>query len=64
MPVRPMTDEEAELYFGNGLVIFGQKRPQPSSKNSEPKESSSATDPMQPAQQALEDWGKRMFKGD
>lgn len=61
MPVRPMTDEEAELYFGNGLVIFGQKRPQPSSKNSEPKESSSATDLMQPAQQALEEALKRKF---
>jgi hypothetical protein len=50
-----MTDEEAEHYFGNGLVTFNQRRPEPSSKNFEPKESSSATDPMQPAVDAMEE---------
>jgi len=29
MSVRPMTDEEAEPYFGSGLMIFGQERPKP-----------------------------------
>ena len=27
MPVRRMTDQEAELIFGSGLVIVGMKRP-------------------------------------
>lgn len=45
MPVRPMTDEEAERYFGGGLVIFGQKRPRPSSESSETPASSSANEP-------------------
>jgi hypothetical protein len=35
MPVREMTDAEAERIFGGGLVIFGQKRPQPSSASSQ-----------------------------
>jgi hypothetical protein len=59
-----MTDEEAERYFGNGLVIFGQKRPQPSSESSATPESGSATeaDPMQPAVDAIEEWGRRTFR--
>jgi hypothetical protein len=36
-------------------VTFNQRRPEPSSKNFEPKESSSATDPMQPAVDAMEE---------
>ena len=65
MPVRPMTDEEAEKFFGNGLVIFGQKRPLPLSKSSETVESSSASEPdtMKPAQDAIESWGKEKFGG-
>jgi len=60
-----MTDEEAERIFGGGLVIFGQKRPQPSSESSATPESSSATeaDPMQPAVDAIEEWGRRTFIG-
>lgn len=30
MPVRKMTDEEVEKFFGGGLVFFGQKKPLPS----------------------------------
>lgn len=65
MPVRPMTDEEAERYFGSGLVIFGQKRPQPLSESSETQGSSSASepDPMQPAVNAIEGWLESKFKG-
>lgn len=65
MPVRPMTDEEAEQIFGGGLVIFGQKRPLPSSESSETQESSSASepDPMQPAVDAIEEWGRKTFEG-
>jgi hypothetical protein len=42
MPVREMTDEEAERYFGSGLVILGQKPPQSSSGKSRPQESGQA----------------------
>ena len=45
MPVRPMTDEEAERIFGEGRVTFGHKRPQPSSESSTESESSEATAP-------------------
>jgi hypothetical protein len=60
-----MTDEEAERIFGGGLVIFGQKRPQPSSESSVTPESGSATeaDPMQPAVDAIEEWGPKTFGG-
>lgn len=27
MPVRPMTDEEADEIFGGGMLIFGQRKP-------------------------------------
>lgn len=66
MAVRPMTDEEAERIFGGGLVILGQKRPQPSSENSATPGASSATepDPMQPAVDAIEEWGRKTFGGD
>jgi|LakMenEpi03Aug12_release.lakeMendotaPanAssembly.Ray.scaffolds.fasta_scaffold5911185_1 hypothetical protein len=33
MPVRQMTDEEADRIFGGGLVIFGQVRPKILIKN-------------------------------
>lgn len=39
MPVRKMTDEEVEKFFGGGLVIFGQKKPLPSSRGSPAPES-------------------------
>ena len=45
MAVRPMTDAEAERIFGKGLVLFGQKRPQPSSENSQASPSDAATVP-------------------
>ncbi len=45
MPVRPMTDEEAERIFGSGRVLFGQKRPQPSGESSKQKESSLPAEP-------------------
>ncbi len=35
MPVRKMTKQEVEEFYGNGVVIFGGKRPVPSTTNSE-----------------------------
>jgi hypothetical protein len=34
MPVKEMTEEDKKRFFGNGFVIFGQKRPTPSKSNS------------------------------
>lgn len=45
MPVRPMTDAEAERIFGGGLVLFGQKRPQPSNENKQASPSEAPTVP-------------------
>jgi len=29
MPVRMMTDEEKEKFFGSGFIVIGQQRPVP-----------------------------------
>lgn len=58
MVYRKATPEETQALFGDGLVLFGQKRPAPSAQNSTPPASGSAEepDPMLPAAQALESW--------
>ena len=42
MPVRKMTDEEVEKFFGGGLVFFGQKKPPPSRRGTPVPESTPA----------------------
>ena len=42
MPVRKMTDEEVEKFFGGGLVFFGQKKPPPSRRGAPVPESTPA----------------------
>ncbi len=53
MPVRPMTDEEAERIFGGGRVLFGRMLPQLSSERFPASASEAATDlqnlPVDPA---------------
>lgn len=39
MPVRPMTQEEKEEMFGNGVVIFGMRPPNNSEMNSSKSDS-------------------------
>ncbi len=37
MPVRKMTPVEARRIFGNGIIILGQKRPDPQTRDNSPQ---------------------------
>lgn len=47
MPVREMTDQEAEMIFGGGQIIFGMKRPTSSGQNSDSGTPPTSANPAQ-----------------